>query len=182
MLKKEDFRNAAEEDFSSEEEGFSSEEESPSAEEEGSSREMYEAEEQTEEIIKTAPSPDEKRIQHCLRWWVEIEGIISCRRRINPPNTNTSLPSSSPSQDAYQGPVIILNTVGGDVEAGLPSRSDSRHEEADDSLVLGGGPLDRRTARLRGKGLVYRALRHNDEPSGEDEWSRAGRAADALLF
>jgi len=144
MLKKEDFRNAAEEDFSSEEEGFSSEEESPSAEEEGSSSGNDEAEEQTEEIIKTGSITKTKGRYpiHCLTVVGQIEGHYI----LPPQNKSTKYEHVIPQLVAIEqdpdikGLLIILNTVGGDVEAGLAlAELISGMKKPTVSLVLGGG-------------------------------------------
>jgi len=144
MLKKEDFRDATEEDFSSEEEDFSSEEEGSSSDEEGSSSGNEEAEEQTEEIIKTGSVTKTKGRYpiHCLTVVGQIEGHYI----LPPQNKSTKYEHVIPQLVAIEqdpdikGLLIILNTVGGDVEAGLAlAELISGMKKPTVSLVLGGG-------------------------------------------
>ena len=67
-----------------------------------------------------------------------------------------------------EGLLVILNTVGGDVEAGL-ALAERR-------------ALHRHPAGRRGAAQLYCAHRDNDGPSGAPLRHGAGRAADAALF
>ncbi|HPW00715.1 MAG TPA: ATP-dependent Clp protease proteolytic subunit, partial [Oscillospiraceae bacterium] len=106
MLKKEDFRNAEDE-----EEGSSSE------------NENEEAGEQTEQIIKTGSVTQTKGRYpiHCLTVVGQVEGHYI----LPPQNKSTKYEHVIPQLVAIEqdpdikGLLIILNTVGGDVEAGL---------------------------------------------------------------
>lgn len=146
MLKKEDFRNAADEEkgFSSEEEDSSSENGSFSSEEEGSSSENEEAGEQTEEIIKTGSIAKTKGRYpiHCLTIVGQVEGHYI----LPPQNKSTKYEHVIPQLVAIEqdpdikGLLILLNTVGGDVEAGLAlAELISGMRKPTVSLVLGGG-------------------------------------------
>lgn len=127
MLKKEDLRNAADE-----EEGSSSE------------NENEEAGEQTEQIIKTGSVTQTKGRYpiHCLTVVGQVEGHYI----LPPQNKSTKYEHVIPQLVAIEqdpdikGLLIILNTVGGDVEAGLAlAELISGMKKPTVSLVLGGG-------------------------------------------
>ena len=70
-----------------------------------------------------------------------------------------------------EGLLVILNTVGGDVEAGLALAE-----------LIAGVSKPSATLVLGGAAQLYCAHRDNDGPSGAPLRHGAGRAADAALF
>ena len=82
-----------------------------------------------------------------------------------------------------EGLLVILNTVGGDVEAGLAlAELIAGVSKPSATLVLGGGHSIGNPAGRRGAAQLYCTHRDNDGPSGTPLRHGAGRAADAALF
>ncbi len=78
-----------------------------------------------------------------------------------------------------EGLLIILNTVGGDVEAwACNSRADFGYEKAHGFVCFGRRPFNRRSACGIGKALLYSALRHYDGTPRKNNRSCYRRAAD----
>ena len=82
-----------------------------------------------------------------------------------------------------EGLLMILNTVGGDVEAGLAlAELISGMRKPDGVACSGRRTLDRRAACRCGKTFVYCAFCDDDHSSGSDEWNDDRRAADVRIF
>lgn len=85
--------------------------------------------------------------------------------------------------EEVDGLLVLLNTVGGDIEAGLGiAELIASMSKPTVSLVLGGRALHRRAAGCVGQALLYRPIRRHDYPSGAAEWAGDRRAPDLLLF
>ena len=81
------------------------------------------------------------------------------------------------------GVLFLLNTVGGDVEAGLAiAELISGMKKPTVSLVLGGGTLHRRAACCRADGDDDRAVGVDDHPSRAHERHDYRRAPDVPVF
>ena len=81
------------------------------------------------------------------------------------------------------GLLIILNTVGGDVEAGLAlSELIAGMKKPTVSLVLGGGTFDRHTACRISQAFVYRTERDHDSASCQNNRYGAQRSPDLRLY
>ena len=137
-------------------------------------------EEQTSQIIQSGSvtMTAAKHVIHCLTIVGQIEGHYI----LPPQNKTTKYEHVIPQlvaieQDpSIEGLMIILNTVGGDVEAGLAIAE-----------LISGMKKPRRTfhrcaAGVQRKAVLHRAFRHHDGASGADERSGAGRSADPFLF
>ena len=127
-----------------------------------------------------------KHVIHCLTIVGQIEGHYI----LPPQNKTTKYEHVIPQlvaieQDpSIEGLMIILNTVGGDVEAGLAiAELISGMKKPTVSLVAGRRTFHR-VCRWRAaqKQVLHRAFRHHDGASGADERSGAGRSADPFLF
>ena len=142
-------------------------------------------EEQTSQIIQSGSvtMTAAKHVIHCLTIVGQIEGHYI----LPPQNKTTKYEHVIPQlvaieQDpSIEGLMIILNTVGGDVEAGL-AIADFRHEKADRVAGAGRRTFHRCAAGVQRKAVLHRAFRHHDGASGADERSGAGRPADPFLF
>ena len=143
--------------------------------EDGDSAEYEEMPDQSEQIMQTGSVTvtRAKHVIHCLTIVGQIEGHYI----LPPQNKTTKYEHVIPQlvaieQDpSIEGLMIILNTVGGDVEAGLAIAE-----------LISGMKLDRRAAGLQRAAVVHRAVGHHDRPPGADERPGAGRAADAVLL
>lgn len=103
-----------------------------------------------------------------------------------PANTKTTkyehiLPQLAAIEDSreIEGVLILLNTVGGDVEAGLAiAEMIASLSKPTVSLVLRRQPFHRRADRRFRRLFLYRGNRHHGHPSGAHERYRYRRAAD----
>ena len=154
--------------------------------EDGDSAEYEEMPDQSEQIMQTGSVTvtKAKHVIHCLTIVGQIEGHYI----LPPQNKTTKYEHVIPQlvaieQDpSIEGLMIILNTVGGDVEAGLAiAELISGMKKPTVSLVLGGGHSIG-VPGLQRAPVVHRAVGHHDRPSGADERPGAGRAADAVLL
>lgn len=85
--------------------------------------------------------------------------------------------------EEISGLLLLLNTVGGDIEAGLAiAELISGMRKPTVSLVLGGRPLHRCTAGRRRQALHDCKIRQHDHPSRTDDWDGRRRAADLSVF
>lgn len=70
------------------------------------------------------------------------------------------------------GLLLLLNTVGGDVESGLAiAEMVASIDKPTVSLVLGGSHSHRRAAGSLHGLFFYRAIRHDGDPPSADEWN-----------
>ncbi len=84
---------------------------------------------------------------------------------------------------AIEGLLVILNTVGGDVEAGLAlAELISGVSKPSATLVLGGGHSIGIPLAVSAPQKLYCAHRHHDGASGAPLWHGAGGAPDPALF
>lgn len=122
---------------------------------------------------------------HCLTVIGQIEGHYI----LSPQNKTTKYEHVIPQlvaieeSDEVDGLILILNTVGGDIEAGLAiAELVAGMSTPTVSLVLGRRSLDRRApCRIR-RPLVYNPVGDHDNPPREDERPCPRRAADPLVF
>ena len=83
--------------------------------------------------------------------------------------------------EEVDGLLVLLNTVGGDIEAGL-GIAELIASMSKPTVSLGRRALHRRAAGCVGQALLYRPIRRHDYPSGAAEWAGDRRAPDLLLF
>lgn len=122
---------------------------------------------------------------HCLTVIGQIEGHF-----ILPPQNKTTkyehvipqLVAIEESRD-IEGLIIILNTVGGDIEAGLAlAELLSGMRKPTVSLVLGGGAFNRRAVGGFRKKVFYCAVGNNDCASGANERACTRCSSNIVLF
>lgn len=122
---------------------------------------------------------------HCLTIIGQIEGHY-----ILPPQNKTTkyehvIPQLVAIEESkeIEGLLIILNTVGGDIEAGLAiAELIARDEKADRFACARRRPFYRRAAGCFRQTIFYCALSNDDHSSRAHERACHRRAADALLF
>ena len=85
--------------------------------------------------------------------------------------------------DEIDGLLVVLNTMGGDVEAGAcDSGNDSEYVKACRVARSRRRAFDRRTSGGIGEKVVHSAVRYDDDTSGKNQRNRGWRAADILLL
>ena len=122
---------------------------------------------------------------HCITIVGQVEGHM-----ILPPQNKTTkyehvMPqlAAIEESDEIDGLLILLNTMGGDVEAGLAiAELISGMKTPTVSLVLGGGAFHRRSAGRVGDALLHRSDRIHDDPPRAVKRRRCRCAADVYLF
>ena len=141
-----------------------------------------EQEEQQRQIMQSGSVTTEthgKHVIHCLTIIGQIEGHYILPAQNKTTKYEHVIPQlvAIEQDPEIEGLIVILNTVGGDVEAGLAiAELISTMETPVVSLVLGGG-------HHIGVLLIhYRPVSHHDHPSGADERAGAGGAPDPVLF
>ena len=122
---------------------------------------------------------------HTLTIVGQIEG-----HQILPPTAKTTkyehvmpLLAAVEESDEVDGLLVLLNTVGGDIEAGLGiAELIASMSKPTVSLVLGGRALHRRAPGRVGQDLIYRARGGHDHPPGAAERPGHRRAPDLQLL
>ena len=150
------------------------------------------SEENTQETC-ARPAPDEREIlefgsvvtsgrEKILT--LVISGQIEGHQVLPPPAKATRYEHVLPllvraeEDPEVDGVLFLINTVGGDVEAGLAmAELIAGMRKPTVSLVLGGGH-DRHPARRGGEAILHRAERHHDRASGADQRADPRRAAE----
>ena len=133
------------------------------------------------QIVETGSITVDKRGHyiHCLTVIGQIEGhyVLPAQNKTTKyEHVIPQLVAIEESRD-IEGLLIILNTVGGDIEAGLAiAELIAGMKTPTVSLV------DRRAARGFERVFVYRTERHHDCPPGQNDGTCPGRAADYVLF
>ena len=84
--------------------------------------------------------------------------------------------------EEIDGLLLLLNTVGGDIEAGLAISEHRQHAQADGFSGARRGTFHRNSARGVGAEELYRAVGQHDDPSGADLRRRGRLAGDLSLF
>ncbi len=137
--------------------------------------------EKTGEVV----SHNAKHLIHCLTVIGQVEGHYVLPSQ----NKTTKYEHIMPAlvaieQDrTIEGLVIILNTVGGDVEAGLAiAELIAGMKTPTVSLVVGGRSFNRRSPCSQRDEVVYRSVRDYDHTSGKNERTCFGSASDAFIF
>ena len=134
------------------------------------------------QIVETGSITVDKRGHyiHCLTVIGQIEGhyVLPAQNKTTKyEHVIPQLVAIEESRD-IEGLLIILNTVGGDIEAGLAiAELIAGMKTPTVSLVL-----DRRAARGFERVFVYRTERHHDCPPGQNDGTCFRRAADYVLF
>ena len=143
-----------------------------------------EQEEQQRQIMQSGSVTTEthgKHVIHCLTIIGQIEGHYILPAQNKTTKYEHVIPQlvAIEQDPEIEGLIVILNTVGGDVEAGLAiAELISTMETPVVSLVLGGG----HSIGVQRQVFLYRPVSHHDHPSGADERSGAGGAPDPVLF
>ena len=106
---------------------------------------------------------------HCITIVGQIEGHMELPAQNKTTKYEHLIPQITAVEQAEEidGMLVLLNTVGGDVEAGLAT--DCRYEQADRVARARRRALDRRAAGGGGKKELYRVLRRHDHPPGAHE-------------
>ena len=123
---------------------------------------------------------DGKHKIYCLTVIGEIEGHSVLPEQNKTTKYEHVIPQLVAIEESreIEGLLVVLNTVGGDVEAGLAiAELISGMKKPTVSYVLGRRALDRRAACGFGKALVYCALGHHDGAPRADNGSCYRRAA-----
>lgn len=105
---------------------------------------------------------------HCITIVGQIEGHMELPAQNKTTKYEHLIPQIAAVEQAedIDGLLVLLNTVGGDVEAGLAiAELIAGMTKPTVSLVLGGGAFDRRAARGSGKAQLYRGFRRHDHSS-----------------
>ena len=122
---------------------------------------------------------------HLLTVIGEIEGHESLSSNTKTTKYEHVLPQLAAIEDSkdIQGLLVLLNTVGGDVEAGLAiAEMIASISKPSVSLVLGGShSIAGSHCRLH-RLLFYCENRDHGYPSGKNEWNGNRSAADVRLF
>lgn len=122
---------------------------------------------------------------HCITIVGQIEGHMEAPQATKTTKYEHIIPQITAVEEAedIDGLLVLLNTVGGDVEAGLAiAELIAGMRKPTVSLVLGGGHSIRRPARGRGKAVVYCAVGSHDHSSGAHERHRDCFPPDLRLF
>lgn len=122
---------------------------------------------------------------HCITIIGQVEGHVML-----PPDTKTTkyehimpLLAAVEETEDIRALLILLNTVGGDIEAGLClAEMIAGMSKPTASVVLGRGPFHRRAARGGGRPVVHRAERRRDDPPGAAHGRCDRRTADVRLY
>ena len=147
-----------------------------------------EQEEQQRQIMQSGSVTTEthgKHVIHCLTIIGQIEGHYILPAQNKTTKYEHVIPQlvAIEQDPEIEGLIVILNTVGGDVEAGLAiAELISTMENAGGIAGFGRRPLHWRTAGLQRQVFLYRPVSHHDHPSGADERAGAGGAPDPVLF
>lgn len=111
---------------------------------------------------------------HLLSVIGEIEGHECLSSNTKTTKYEHVLPQLAAIEDSsdIQGLLVLLNTVGGDVEAGLAiAEMIASIDKPTVSLVLGGSPFDRCADRCLYRLFLYCPDRNDGHPSGPYEWN-----------
>lgn len=144
-------------------------------------------ESQSEQIVQSGSVTIDARehLIHCLTVIGQIEGHYS----LSPQNKTTKYEHVIPQLVAIEedpkikGLIIILNTVGGDVEAGLAiAELIAGMRTPTVSLVLGGGHSIGVPLAVSARRSFYCALCHYDHSPGTDERFGIGNPSKFLSF
>lgn len=139
------------------------------------------------QIVETGSITVDKRGHyiHCLTVIGQIEGhyVLPAQNKTTKyEHVIPQLVAIEESRD-IEGLLIILNTVGGDIEAGLAiAELIAGMKTPTVSLVLGGGHSIGVPLGGFERVFVYRTERHHDCPPGQNDGTCPGRAADYVLF
>ena len=117
---------------------------------------------------------------HCITIVGQIEGHMELPAQNKTTKYEHLIPQITAVEQAEEidGMLILLNTVGGDVEAGLAIAELIAGMTKHDGLACAGRrPFDRRTARRGCEKELYCRLRRHDHPSGAHERHHYRRAA-----
>ena len=138
------------------------------------------------QIVETGSITVDKRGHyiHCLTVIGQIEGhyVLPAQNKTTKyEHVIPQLVAIEESRD-IEGLLIILNTVGGDIEAGLAIAELIAGMNADRVPRPRRRTFDRRAARGFERVFFYRAERHHDCPPGQNDGTCPGRAADYVLF
>lgn len=122
---------------------------------------------------------------HCLTVIGQIEGHSIAPQTQKTTKYEHVIPQlvSIEEDPEVEGLLVILNTVGGDVEAGLAlAELISGITKPSATLVLGGGPFHRHSACCISTAQLHRAHGHHDGAPGASLGPGAGCAPDHALF
>lgn len=149
--------------------------------------EETEENDQSEQILQSGSvtMTKAKHVIHCLTIVGQIEGHYI----LPPQNKTTKYEHVIPQlvaieQDpSIEGLMIILNTVGGDVEAGLAiAELISGMKKAYCFPGTGRRSFHRCTACMQCKTILHCPIRYHDRPSGPHEWFGFRCSADPFLL
>lgn len=142
---------------------------------------------QLEEIAKSGgvTAKTAKETIHCLSVIGQIEGhfILDSTQKTTKYEHVIPLLCAIEESEEIDGLLLILNTMGGDVEAGL-AIAEMVASMKTPAGVAGAWrrPFDRRSFGGMRPQVLYCAQRHNDAAPGTYEWDDHRRSADLLLF
>ena len=126
-----------------------------------------------------------KHLIHCLTVIGQVEGHYVLPSQNKTTKYEHIIPALvAIEQDrSIEGLVIILNTVGGDVEAGLAiAELIAGMKTPTVSLVVGGGHSIGVPLAVSAKHSFYCSLGYNDNSSCQNERTRFGSTSDAFVF
>ena len=118
---------------------------------------------------------------HCLTVIGQVEGHVEAPQGQKTTKYEHVIPQLVAVQEdpAVEGLLVLINTVGGDVEAGLASgRAHCQHLKAQCHGRAGRGPLHRHPAGSQRPAQLYRAHGDHDGASGPPLRHDSGRAPD----
>lgn len=143
--------------------------------------------EQLEYIMKSGSvvSRRDGESVHCLTIIGQIEGHYTVTDGSKATKYEHIIPLlvSVEESDDIDGMLMVLNTMGGDVEAGLAiAEMVASMSKPTVSLGPRRRSLDRRAACGQRAPLVHCSVRDDDDTPGKNERNRDRRAADLLLF
>ena len=120
---------------------------------------------------------------HCLTIVGQVEGHTLLPDNLKSTKYEHVLPllAALEQNEQVDGVLLLLNTVGGDIEAGHRGTG-SGHDEAGGDAGAGRRALHRRTAGGVRKGDVHRAHGVHDSASGADVRDGHCRAGDVQVF
>ena len=133
---------------------------------------MKDEEKREETIDGAVDAKNGKYPIHCLTIIGQIEGHYESNNRAKTTKYEHVIPRLIDVEENpdIKGLLIILNTVGGDVEAGLAISELIRGlTKPTASLVLGGRTFHRHTFGGFSESLIYSAYRHHDGASGKTQ-------------
>lgn len=122
---------------------------------------------------------------HCLTVIGQVEGHFLLSDQTKTTKYEHVLPALVAIEESpkIKGLLILLNTVGGDVEAGLAiAEMIAGMDTPTVSLVLGGGSFDRGSSGGFRRLFFYRPVGHDDDSSRANERSCGRSTSDVFIF